>query len=107
MSSEILIGGAWRGSRNGEAFEVRDPADESVVAAVPACGAEEAREAVEAAAAAFASWRRETARSRAHRLRRLAELLRRDRERLARTMTAEQGKPIAEARGEVEYSASF
>ncbi|MGA1056372.1 MAG: NAD-dependent succinate-semialdehyde dehydrogenase [Phycisphaerales bacterium] len=107
MSSEILIGGAWRGSRSGETFEVRDPADESVVAAVPACGAEEAREAVEAAAAAFRSWRRETARSRAHRLRQLAGLLRRDRERLARTMTAEQGKPIAEARGEVEYSASF
>jgi succinate-semialdehyde dehydrogenase/glutarate-semialdehyde dehydrogenase len=107
MSSEILIGGAWRGSRSGATFEDRDPADESVVAAVPACGADEAREAVEAAATAFPSWRRETARSRANRLRRLAELLRRDRERLARTMTAEQGKPIAEARGEVEYSASF
>ena len=107
MASEIPIGGAWRGSRSGAAFEVRDPADDAVIAEVPACGADEARDAVAAASAAFSTWRRETARSRATRLRRLADLLRRDRDRLAQTMTAEQGKPLAEARGEVDYSASF
>lgn len=107
MASEIRIGDAWRGSRSGAAFEIRDPADDSVVGSVPACTAEDAVDAVDAASKAFPAWRRETARSRANRLRRLAELLRRDREPLAMTMSAEQGKPLAEARGEVDYSASF
>ncbi|MGA1401145.1 MAG: aldehyde dehydrogenase family protein, partial [Phycisphaerales bacterium] len=107
MASEIRIGDVWRGSRSGAAFEVLDPADDSVVGAVPACTAEDAADAVDAAIGAFPAWRRETARARVGRLRRLAELLRRDRERLAQTMSAEQGKPLAEARGEVEYSASF
>jgi succinate-semialdehyde dehydrogenase/glutarate-semialdehyde dehydrogenase len=107
MASEIRIGDVWRGSRSGAAFEVLDPADDSVVGSVPACTAEDAADAVDAAIGAFPAWRRETARARAGHLRRLAELLRRDRERLALTMSAEQGKPLAEARGEVEYSASF
>ncbi len=107
MAESILIGGVWSGARSGGTIPVCDPADDVVIAEIADGAGEEAREAVTAAASAFSEWRRETARRRAVILRRVAELLRRDRERLAAVMTAEQGKPIAEARGEVDYSASF
>jgi succinate-semialdehyde dehydrogenase/glutarate-semialdehyde dehydrogenase len=74
---------------------------------VPDCGAAETRTAIEAAHAAWPDWRRRTAKERAAVLRRLYELMMEHQEDLARLMTAEQGKPLAEARGEVGYGASF
>ena len=86
---------------------VRNPATGSVLGTVPALGAAETVAAVEAAHRAFAPWRALGAAARAVILRRWYELMIEHREDLARLMTAEQGKPLAEARGEITYAASF
>ena len=86
---------------------VRNPATGGVLGTVPALGAAETVTAVEAAQRAFAPWRALGAPARAAILRRWYELMIQHREDLARLMTAEQGKPLAEARGEITYAASF
>jgi len=88
-------------------IEVLNPASERALGTVPALGAEEAGWAVEAAHRAFHGWAHRSASERGAILRRWYELLIASREDLARLMTAEQGKPLAEARGEVSYAASF
>lgn len=103
----MMIGGSRVEAADGGTLEVRDPADDRVIALVPEGGAAATRAAIDAASGALGGWRRLTARARADLLRRLASLLRRDRDAIAELMTDEQGKPLAEARGEVEYSASF
>ncbi|MGD0191113.1 MAG: NAD-dependent succinate-semialdehyde dehydrogenase [Rhizomicrobium sp.] len=95
-----FVGGAAR-------FAVTNPATDETIAEVADLGAEDARRAIEAAAAAFPAWRRNTAKERAHLLRSWFELIMANQEDLARIMTAEQGKPLAETRGEVAYGASF
>lgn len=107
IESRNLIGGQWVGAADGGAFPVTDPATDRVVAQVPLCGAAETRQAIEAAQAAGPDWRSRTAAERGDLLRALADLMLRDRERLARLMTLEQGKPISESRGEIAYAASF
>ncbi|MCX4246520.1 NAD-dependent succinate-semialdehyde dehydrogenase [Paraliomyxa miuraensis] len=107
MQTLNLIAGEWVGAPTGATFPVTDPATDDVVAEVPRGGAEHARAAIDAAAAALPGWRALTAADRARPLRRLAELMVEQRERLARLMTREQGKPLAEARGEIDYAASF
>lgn len=102
-----LIGGEWVGAGSGETFEVRDPATDEVIASVPKCGRAETNQAIEAAAEAFVDWRARPAIERYKLLRRTADLMMRDQDRLARLMTMEQGKPLAEAKGEVAYAASF
>ncbi|TVQ33412.1 MAG: NAD-dependent succinate-semialdehyde dehydrogenase [Phycisphaeraceae bacterium] len=102
-----LIGAEWVGADSGETIEVRDPATDELVASVPGCAAAETRRAIDAAAKALPKWRSRTAQERTRPLRRLYELMMRDRERLALLMTREQGKPLAEARGEIAYAASF
>lgn len=99
------IGGAWRSGRRTVA--VTNPATGRALGVVPNFGAAEAEEAVAAAAAAFPAWRDQTAKQRAAILRRWHDLILTHAEDLARLMTAEQGKPLAEARGEVAYAASF
>lgn len=102
-----LIDGRWVSARSGDRLVVRDPATDEEVATVPRGGREEALEAVDAAARALPAWRATTADERAVILHRLARAMLERRDDLARTMTREQGKPLAEARGEITYAASF
>lgn len=101
------IGGQWRDADGGGSCEVLNPATGAVLGTVPDMGAEETRRAIEAAHAAQPAWAKKTAKERAQVLRRLHELMLRHQDDLAVLMTAEQGKPLAEAKGEVAYSASF
>jgi succinate-semialdehyde dehydrogenase / glutarate-semialdehyde dehydrogenase len=87
--------------------EVRNPATGEVVGRVPNLGADAARQAVEAAERAFRPWAAKLPKERAAILRRWFELILANKEDLARIMTREQGKPLAEARGEIDYAASF
>lgn len=100
------IDGRWLGIE-GPAIEVRNPANGVLLGRVPALGREHAARAVEAARRALPEWRARTAKQRAAVLRRLYELMMAHQEDLARIMTAEQGKPLAEARGEIAYAAGF
>ena len=97
--------GDWVGAE--DRFAVTDPASGEVVAEVARLGAGDARAAVEAAQAAFAGWSVTLPQDRAALLRRWYELIVAHREDLARIMVAEQGKPLSEALGEIDYGASF
>ncbi len=101
---QCLIGGEWVGAPS---LEVRNPATGALIARVPNLGAAETREAIEASARAFPAWSGMLAKERAARLRRWYELQIAHRDDLALLMTSEQGKPLAEARAEVDYAASF
>jgi succinate-semialdehyde dehydrogenase/glutarate-semialdehyde dehydrogenase len=107
MQTRNLIDGRWVSARDGREFGVDDPATGTVIARVPNGGPDDARSAMEAAARALPAWRALAAADRAALLRRLAALMIRDQQPLARLMTAEQGKPIPEAAAEVAYAASF
>ncbi len=90
-----------------QTFQVTNPANGAVLANLPDMGAAETRAAIDAAHAAFPAWAARTAKDRGAILRRWSDLILTHTERLAALMTAEQGKPLAEARGEVAYGASF
>ena len=102
---KAFIGGEWRDAT--KHFSVTNPANGKVLAEVPDLGREETLEAVAAAEAAWPNWKRRTAKERANLLRAWFEAIMAHQEDLARLMTMEQGKPIAESRGEVAYGASF
>ena len=102
-----LIGGAWVEAALGARLEVTDPATGAVLGHVPDVSAEETRAAILAAEAAFGPWRRRTHGERAALLEAWFGLMEAHAEDLARILTAEQGKPLAEARGEIAYGASF
>src|SRR6266496_4284988 len=99
------IDGAW--TDGGSVIEVDNPATGELVGTVPKVGRAETRQAIDAASRAFPAWRRKTAKERAAVLRRWFELMLAAQEDLARLMTTEQGKPLAESKGEVAYAASF
>jgi succinate-semialdehyde dehydrogenase/glutarate-semialdehyde dehydrogenase len=101
------VDGAWVGARSGETFPVDDPASGAVVGRVPRMDAVDTRGAIDAAAHAFPGWRRKAAKERAGVLRRWFDLMLANQEDLARLMTTEQGKPLAESRAEVAYAAGF
>jgi succinate-semialdehyde dehydrogenase/glutarate-semialdehyde dehydrogenase len=101
------IDGQWIDADDGRTIEVRDPASGELLARVPDAGAAETRRAIEAAQTALADWRDRTAEDRGRLLRRWFELLMQHQEDLALLMTREQGKPLAEARGEIAYAASY
>ena len=102
-----LIGGEWVQADSLRTLAVRNPANGELVGEVPACGAAETRRAIEAAHTAQKSWRALTAKERQKPLRRLFDLMMENQEDLAVIMTAEQGKPLAESRGEIAYAAAF
>jgi succinate-semialdehyde dehydrogenase/glutarate-semialdehyde dehydrogenase len=104
---QLLVGGRWVEAGGGERFDVTDPATGEVVGSVPDAGEADVRAAIDAAAEAFEPWRNLAAIERARILRRSADLIRERKEEIAAVMTGEQGKPLAEAAGEVEYAASF
>lgn len=102
-----LVGGAWRPARDGATIQVVNPATGDVVAQVPRMGQAEADEAIAAAAAALPVWRSRTAEQRARILRRLYDLMLQNIDDLALILTIEQGKPLAEAVGEIRYAAAY
>ena len=101
----MLIGGEWRQAAGHEEIEVVNPATEEVVGAVPAAGAEDVELAVATAKRAFAEWSRTDVEKRAAVVARAADLVRERAKDLAATLTSEQGKPVAEAMGEVTHLA--
>jgi succinate-semialdehyde dehydrogenase/glutarate-semialdehyde dehydrogenase len=101
------IDGAWVGADAGGTIPVTDPATGDVLGTIPNMGAAETKRAIEAANAALPAWRAKTAKERANILRAWHGLMMANQEDLARLMTAEQGKPLAESRGEIAYAASF
>jgi succinate-semialdehyde dehydrogenase/glutarate-semialdehyde dehydrogenase len=107
LRTRAHVGGAWIEADAGATYAVRDPASGEELARVPRLGAAETRRAVEAAAAAQPAWRARVARERAAILRRFAELCGENEADLAMLITREEGKPLAEAKGEVAYAASF
>lgn len=104
---QAFIDGRWRDASSGENLGVTNPANGQQLGRVPKMGAEETREAIDAAARALPAWRALTARERATILRRWFDLMMEHQDDLARLMTLEQGKPLAEAKGEIGYAASF
>jgi len=107
IRDQAYIDGEWRGARSGARFPVRNPATGEVIAEVADLAEDDVREAIEAADRAFQPWRGKTAKERAVVLRKWYELMMAGQEDLAQLMTAEQGKPLAESRGEIAYGASF
>jgi succinate-semialdehyde dehydrogenase/glutarate-semialdehyde dehydrogenase len=107
LQTKALVAGAWVDADSGATFAVTNPATGEVIAQVPRCGAAETRRAIEAAQGAFLSWRIRPARERAAIMRRWADLMLAHQDDLALLLTAEQGKPLAEAKGEIAYAASF
>lgn len=107
LKTQCYIAGKWCDSDDGQTIEVTNPATGELLGRVPRMGAAETRRAIEAATAAWADWRARTAQERSKILWRWYELLMVNQEDLAMIMTAEQGKPLAEARGEIAYAAAF
>ena len=104
---QCYIDGAWCGADSGETIDVRDPATGETLGTIPKMGTAETRRAIEAANKALPAWRAKTAKERAGILRKWFDLMIENQEDLAIMMTMEQGKPLAEARGEIVYAASF
>ena len=107
LKRDAFVDGAWMAADSGARFAVKNPATGETLAEVADLSDDETRRAVEAAAVAFVLWRNKTAKERAGVMRRWFDLLMANQEDLARLMTAEQGKPLAETRGEIAYGASF
>ncbi|MFB9051266.1 NAD-dependent succinate-semialdehyde dehydrogenase [Sphingobium indicum] len=103
----LFIGGAWRAAADGQQFSVHDPATGDVVARLANATPSDAMDALDAADRAFPSWSRTPPRERAELLRRTFDLVMRDRERIARIITLEMGKPLRESHAEVSYGAEF
>ena len=107
LNRKGFIDGKWVDADSGKTFPVMNPATGDVVAEVPRMGVAETRRALAAAERALPEWKQRTAKDRARILRRLADLMLEHEDDLARLMVVEQGKPLAEARVEVVYAASF
>jgi succinate-semialdehyde dehydrogenase/glutarate-semialdehyde dehydrogenase len=107
MRHQAYIGGRWCDADSGATFDVTNPATGETLGTVPNMGAAETRRAIEAAKNAWAAWRRKPAKERSALLRRWNDLMVANVDDLGKLMTAEQGKPLAEAKGEVLYAASF
>ena len=107
LKTECLIDGRWLAAGDGTTIAVNNPATGELLAAVPKMGEAETQTAIAAAERAFAEWKSRTADQRAAILHKWFELLMQHQEDLAQIMTAEQGKPLAESRGEIAYAASY
>ena len=105
--TQSYIDGIWVEADSGHRFEVDNPATGVIIASVPDCGAAETRRAIDAANTALPAWRALTAKARSNLLRKWFDLMLAHADDLALILTSEQGKPLAEARGEVLYGASF
>ncbi len=104
---QCYLDGAWLDADNGRSIAVNNPATGQILGSVPDMGVAETRRAIAAANAALPGWRAKTAKERAVILRRWFELMMANQDDLAALLTAEQGKPLAEAKGEIAYGGSF
>lgn len=107
LKSLALIDGVWVEADKGARFNVDNPADGSLIGSVPDMGAAETRRAIASCEAALPAWRAMTAKARCNLLKKWFELILANADDLAAILTAEQGKPLAEAKGEINYGASF
>jgi succinate-semialdehyde dehydrogenase/glutarate-semialdehyde dehydrogenase len=107
LRQQAYIDGEWCDASGGATVEVRNPATGEKLGTVPHMGAEETRCAIDAANAAWPAWRKKAARERAAILRKWSDLMLENADDLALLMTVEQGKPLAESKGEIGYAASF
>ncbi|MCC7679486.1 NADP-dependent succinate-semialdehyde dehydrogenase [Janthinobacterium sp. FW305-128] len=107
LRQQCYLNGLWLDADGGQHADVRNPATGEVIGHVPVMGTQETRNAISAANAAWPAWRKKTAKERAAVLRRWNDLILENADDLALIMTAEQGKPLLEAKGEVQYAASF
>ena len=107
VREQCYIDGKWVDADSGKKIEVTNKATGEVIGTVPNMGAAETRRAIEAANRAYPAWRAKTGKERSKILRKWADLMMENQDDLAVLMTAEQGKPLAESKGEVAYAASF
>lgn len=107
LKTDAYIDGQWVKSDSGETFAVTNPATGQALAEIAQCGSGETRRMIEAAAVAQKAWAKTTAKQRTALLRRWYELIMQNQEDLAQILTAEQGKPLAESRGEIAYGANY
>jgi len=107
FKERACIAGKWVAADSAQSSEVRNPANGEVLGTVPNMGAAETRRAIDAAHAAMGAWAKKTAAERARLMRKWFDLMMANQDDLAVIMTAEQGKPLAESRGEIAYAASF
>jgi succinate-semialdehyde dehydrogenase/glutarate-semialdehyde dehydrogenase len=104
---QCYVDGAWVGAEDGSTFPVTNPADSSQIGTVPSFSAGDTRRAIAAAEAALPAWRAKTGKERSQILRRWFDLCMQNQDDLATILTLEQGKPLAEAKGEIAYGSSF
>ena len=107
LKSQCLINGVWVDAHDRATIEVRNPATGALIGTIPNAGATQTQQAIQAAELALPAWKARTADDRARILRRWFELMLAHQEDLALLMTSEQGKPLAESRGEITYAASY
>lgn len=107
LKSESLINGKWVGAKSGKTFEVHDPASMKVIGTMPEMDKGDVQLAIKAAEDALVSFRKTTARERSKMLRKWYQLMVDNAEDLATLITWENGKPLADAKGEVAYAANF
>lgn len=107
LKTQAYIAGEWQPADDGATFEVKNPATGETIATVPRMGTTETRRAIDTANAAWPAWRATTAKHRATILRKWHDLMLENADDLAKILTTEQGKPLAEAKGEILYAASF
>jgi len=107
LRQQAYIDGVWCNADNGATHDVTNPATGEKIGTIPDMGGAETRRAIAAAQAAWAGWRKKTAKERSVILRKWNDLMLANADDLALIMTAEQGKPLAEAKGEITYAASF
>ncbi|MBI8178231.1 NAD-dependent succinate-semialdehyde dehydrogenase [Pseudomonas aeruginosa] len=107
LRNQAFVDGEWIDADNGACFAVRDPATHHMITEVASLGGAETARAIDAAEKAWPAWRDNTAKERSVILRRWYELMMENQEDLARLLSWEQGKPLAESRGEIAYGASF
>ena len=107
LKSQCLINGQWVDATAGGKIEVRNPATEDLICTIPDIGEAQTQQAIDGAETAMVEWKARTAEDRAKVLRRWYELMLQHQDDLALIMTSEQGKPLAEAKGEIAYAASY
>lgn len=107
LKSSCFINGEWVGADSGDTIDVINPADDSVIIDVPVMGQKETEAAIGFAATAWKPWKTTTAKQRAQILRRWFDLIMANQDDLGKILSAEQGKPVPEAKGEIAYAASF
>ena len=107
LKTDSFIEGKWQPADSGQTFTVTNPANGSDIASVADCGAAETEKAIQAADDALPAWRAKTAKERCNILKKWYQLIMENQEDLAIILSAEQGKPMAESRGEIAYGASF